>query len=144
VIDDEVIAATIESYPVLWEDPAADPQVCFIGCPHLSLNQLYMWTDNISAALDTAGKKTVALQTILTAAPDVVSKFSDDANAYNALTATGVSLSSICPLLYMHNPLCEKQAVITNSNKLRTYTPARYLTDSAILSTIVTGGISHG
>jgi hypothetical protein len=44
----------------------------------------------------------------------------------------------------MHNPLCEKQAVITNSNKLRTYTPARYLTDSDILSTIVTGGISHG
>jgi len=144
VIDDAVIAATIASYPVLWEDPAADPQVCFIGCPHLSLNQLYMWTDNISAALDTAGKKTVALQTILTAAPDVVSKFSDDANAYNALTATGVSLSSICPLLYMHNPLCEKQAVITNSNKLRTYTPARYLTDSDILSTIVTGGINHG
>jgi hypothetical protein len=144
VIDDAVIAATIAAYPILWEDPEADPQVCFIGCPHLSLNQLYMWTDTISAALDSAGKKSVAIQTILTAAPDVISVFSEDANAYATLTATGVSLSSICPLLYMHNPLCEKQAVITNSNKLRTYTPARYLTDSAILSTIVTGRINHG
>jgi len=143
VIDDAVISDTISSYPILWEDPGADPQVCFIGCPHLSLNQLYMWTDSISAALDNAGKKTVAVQTILTAAPDVVSKFSDDTNAYNALTNAGVSLSSICPLLYMHNPLCENQAVITNSNKLRTYTPARYLTDSTILSTIVTGRLSH-
>ena len=144
VIDDQVIADTIASYPVLWEDPEADPQVCFIGCPHLSLNQLYMWTNDISAALDRAGKKSVAIQTILTAAPDVVSVFSEDATAYNTLTAAGVSLSSICPLLYMHNPLCEKQAVITNSNKLRTYTPARYLTDSAILNTIVTGRINHG
>ena len=143
VVDDAVIESTISSYPILWEDPGADPQVCFIGCPHLSLNQLYMWTDSISAALDNAGKKTVAVQTILTAAPDVVSKFSDDTNTYNALTTAGVSLSSICPLLYMHNPLCENQAVITNSNKLRTYTPARYLTDSAILNAIVTGRISH-
>jgi hypothetical protein len=144
VIDDQVIAATISSYPILWEDPDADPQVCFIGCPHLSLNQLYMWTSNISAALDSAGKKSVAIQTILTAAPDVVSLFSEDANTYNALTTSGVSLSSICPLLYMHNPLCEKQAVITNSNKLRTYTPARYLSDSAILNALVTGRINHG
>jgi hypothetical protein len=144
VIDDQVIAATIASYPVLWEDPGADPQVCFIGCPHLSLNQLYRWTNDISAALDRAGKNSVAIQTILTAAPDVVSVFSEDATAYNTLTAAGASLSSICPLLYMHNPLCEKQAIITNSNKLRTYTPARYLTDSNILSTIVTGRINHG
>jgi hypothetical protein len=144
VIDDAVIASTIASYPILWEDPAADPQVCFIGCPHLSLNQLYSWTGLISAALDTAGKKTVAMQTILTAAPDVVSVFSADAKVYNALTATGVSLSSICPLLYMHNPLCEKQAVITNSNKLRTYTPARFLTDSAIVNAVVTGKITNG
>jgi hypothetical protein len=103
-----------------------------------------MWTDTLSAALDSAGKKSVAMQTILTAAPDVVSVFSEDANAYNALTAAGISLSSICSLLYMHNPLCEKQAVITNSNKLRTYTPARYLNDNAILNAIVTGRINHG
>ena len=45
-------------------------------------------------------------------------------------------LSSICPLMYMNNPLCKKKAVITCSNKLRTYTSARYYTEAEILSFI--------
>ena len=38
----------------------------------------------------------------------------------------------------MNNPLCKKKAVITSSNKLRTYTSARYYTESEILHTITT------
>ena len=49
------------------------------------------------------------------------------------LQSMGVILSYICPLMYMNNPLCKKKAVITNSNKLRTYTSARYYTDAEIL-----------
>ena len=41
--------------------------------------------------------------------------------------------------MYMNNPLCKKMPVITSSNKLRTYTSARYYTDAEILDTI-TGG----
>ena len=55
------------------------------------------------------------------------------------LKATGVITSYICPLMYMNNPLCKKMPVITSSNKLRTYTSARYYTDAEILETI-TGG----
>ena len=55
------------------------------------------------------------------------------------LKATGVITSYICPLMYMNNPLCKKMPVITSSNKLRTYTSARYYTDAEIL-TIITGG----
>ena len=51
----------------------------------------------------------------------------------------GVILSYICPLMYMNNPLCKKKAVITSSNKLRTYTSARYYTEADILA-IITGG----
>ena len=54
------------------------------------------------------------------------------------LQSMGVILSYICPLMYMNNPLCKKKAVITNSNKLRTYTSARYYTDAEILD-ILTG-----
>jgi len=39
----------------------------------------------------------------------------------------------------MNNPLCKKMPVMTSSNKLRTYTSARYYTDGEILNTI-TGG----
>ena len=52
------------------------------------------------------------------------------------LKATGVILSYICPLMYMNNPLCKKKAVITSSNKLRTYTSARYYTEADILRII--------
>ena len=41
--------------------------------------------------------------------------------------------------MYMNNPLCKKKAVITSSNKLRTYSSARYYTENDIL-TIITGG----
>jgi hypothetical protein len=36
----------------------------------------------------------------------------------------------------MNNPLCKAKAVITSSNKLRTYTSARYFTDKEILDII--------
>ena len=55
------------------------------------------------------------------------------------LRRTGAVLSYICPLMYMNNPLAGKMPVITNSNKLRTYTTARYYPSDEILA-IVTGG----
>ena len=58
------------------------------------------------------------------------------------LQSMGVILSYICPLMYMNNPLCKKKAVITNSNKLRTYTSARYYTDAEILD-ILAGKEGH-
>jgi predicted aconitase with swiveling domain len=41
--------------------------------------------------------------------------------------------------MFMNNPMCGKMPVITNSNKLRTYTSARYHTDDEVLKAI-TGG----
>ena len=52
----------------------------------------------------------------------------------------GVVVSYICPLMYMNNPLCGKMPVITSSNKLRTYTTARYYTDDEILIQLTKGG----
>ena len=52
----------------------------------------------------------------------------------------GVILSYICPLMYMNNPFCGKMPVVTNSNKLRTYTTARYQTDAEILAILSKGG----
>ena len=52
------------------------------------------------------------------------------------LRSYGVIISYICPLMYMNNPLCKRKAVITCSNKLRTYTSARYCTEAEILDII--------
>ena len=77
---------------------------------------------------------------MFTASPGVLEAFEKTEYAAR-LKATGVITSYICPLMYMNNPLCKKMPVITSSNKLRTYTSARYYTDAEILTTI-TGGKS--
>jgi hypothetical protein len=52
-----------------------------------------------------------------------------DTEAYERLAYEGVKLSTTCPEAYIENRLCASEAVITNSNKLRAFTPARFLLD---------------
>ncbi len=138
VIDDAELERVQANYPVMWKDKNAAPKLCFVGCPHLSHAQLIEWTDNVVAGLKKNGLKKVTVPTVFTAAPAVVEEFSKTAKA-KELEATGVVLSYICPLMYMNNPLCKKMPVITNSNKLRTYTTSRYYKSDEILN-IITGG----
>ena len=132
IIDDAELERVKRSYPVIWKDPAAAPQLCFVGCPHLTLEQLKDWTAKLTDALRAQNRLQVAVPTVFTAAPAVLDAFKDTVEGYK-LQSMGVILSYICPLMYMNNPLCKKKAVITNSNKLRTYTSARYYTDAEIL-----------
>ena len=133
IIDDAELERVKKSYPCIWKNPNAKPKLCFIGCPHLSLSQLQSWTERIESR---GGKLKVPV--IMTCAPAVAEAFNKTAYAPR-LKKTGVILSNICPLMYMNNPLCGKMPVITNSNKLRTYTSARYYTDDEILNYITTG-----
>ncbi|MBQ6420734.1 MAG: DUF521 domain-containing protein [Clostridia bacterium] len=138
VIDDAELRRVKESYPVIWKNKDANPRLCFIGCPHLTYEQLTDWTDKVFDALRKSGNKKVVIPTVFTAAPAVVKKFNETDYA-KKLAETGVILSYICPLMYMNNPLCGKKPVITNSNKLRTYTSSRYYTSAEILDLITKG-----
>ncbi len=138
IIDDAELERVKNNYPVIWKNPDATPKLCFVGCPHLSLEQLKTWTQNLEEALKKNGKRKVTINTVFTAAPGVLEVFEKTEYA-ERLRATGVITSYICPLMYMNNPLCKKMPVITSSNKLRTYTSARYYTDAEILEAI-TGG----
>ncbi len=139
IIDDAELERVQKNYPVIWKNPDAKPKLCFVGCPHLSLQQLKDWTDKIEASLKENGNKKVLIPTVFTAAPKVLEAFNKTDYAAR-LKAAGVITSYICPLMYMNNPLCKKVPVITSSNKLRTYTSARYYTDDEILCTITKGG----
>ncbi len=138
IIDDAELERVQKNYPVIWKNPDASPKLCFVGCPHLSLRQLQDWTVEIETELQKNGKKKVIIPTVFTASPGVLEAFEKTEFAPR-LKAVGVITSYICPLMYMNNPLCKKMPVITSSNKLRTYTSARYYTDEEILHTI-TGG----
>lgn len=138
-IDDKELQRVYDSYPIVWKNKDARPKLCFMGCPHMSLQQLMDWTDKVEAALKAAGNARVVIPTVFTAAPGVLKEFEKTPYAPR-LKATGVITSSICPLMYMNNPLAGKMPVITSSNKLRTYTTARYYTDDEILRQITEGG----
>ena len=138
IIDDAELERVKNNYPVIWKNPDAAPKLCFVGCPHLSMEQLKDWTVKVEERLAAGGKKKVTVPTVFTAAPAVLKAFNETEYAAR-LKATGVITSYICPLMYMNNPLCKKMPVITSSNKLRTYTSARYHTDAEILE-IITGG----
>jgi predicted aconitase len=139
VIDDAELERVKAGYPCIWKKPQAKPKLCFIGCPHLSLDQLGSWTTRLRNALKAANRTAVVIPTVFTAAPGVLSEF-QKTDSYKALKKTGVITSAICPLMYMNNPLCGKMPVITNSNKLRTYTSSRYYKDDEILAKI-TGAV---
>ncbi|MBR3825400.1 MAG: DUF521 domain-containing protein [Lachnospiraceae bacterium] len=139
VVDDAELERVYKSYPVIWKNKEARPKLCFMGCPHMSLEQLTDWTGKIQEALKAEGKNKVCIPTVFTAAPAVLKKFEETPYAA-ILKEAGVITSYICPLMYMNNPLSEKMPVITSSNKLRTYTSARYYTDAEILEQITKGG----
>ena len=139
VIDDAELEKVYKNYPVIWKDANAKPKLCFMGCPHMSLEQLKSWTDKVEESLKASGNKKVVIPTVFTAAPAVLKEFEKTPYAAR-LEATGVITSYICPLMYMNNPLSGKMPVITSSNKLRTYTTARYYTDDEILVQITKGG----
>ena len=139
IIDDAELQRVQDNYPVIWKNPDATPKLCFVGCPHLSLQQLKDWTEKVEQGLKDSGNKKVLIPTVFTAPPKVLEAFEKTEYAAR-LKATGVITSYICPLMYMNNPLCKKMPVITSSNKLRTYTSARYYTDAQILQAITKGG----
>ena len=139
VIDDAELERVKNAYPVMWKKADAAPKLCFVGCPHMSMEQLKDWTVRVEEGLKASGNRKVLIHTVFTTAPGVKKEF--DKTEYAArLKATGVILSCICPLMYMNNPLCKSMPVMTSSNKLRTYTTARYYTEEEILTKITKEG----
>lgn len=139
VVDDAELQRVYDNYPIIWKNKDAKPKLCFMGCPHMSLQQLKDWTEKIEKGLKESGNDKVLIPTVFTAAPGVLKQF-ESTQYYQRLKKTGVILSYICPLMYMNNPLSGKMPVITSSNKLRTYTSARYYTDDEILAQLTKGG----
>ena len=137
VIDDEELERVYASYPIMWKHKEKKGNLVFIGCPHLTFTQLNSWTDNIIKGLKENNKKKVVVRTIMTTSPDILDKFKKTPK-YEELLKVGVKVTSICPLMYTNNPLTKARRIYTSSNKLRTYSNARYAKDEEILN-FVTG-----
>ncbi len=135
VIDDDEIKRVIDSYPVIWKNPDAKPKMCFIGCPHLTRSELTGWINKIYDTLKKNKLNKPVIPTVLTSAPGVLKSIEGSKEERRA-KEIGLTVSYICPLMYCDNPLVHSMPIITNSNKLRTYTSCRYYEDDRILSII--------
>ena len=135
VIDDQELERVKASYPIVWKDPDAKPALCFVGCPHLSIRQMEDWCGKIGEKLRLSGRDRLSVPTVFTVSPAVIRE-AEKGTVAAKLRSYGVIISYICPLMYMNNPLCKRKAVITCSNKLRTYTSARFYTEGEILDII--------
>lgn len=135
VIDDKELERVYKSYPVMWKNTNAKPSLCFIGCPHLTFEQLGEWTKMIEEGLKLSNRKKLKVRTIMTSAPDVLERFKQTED-YKKLLSFGVKFSSICPLMYTNNPIAGGKPIITNSNKLRTYSKSRYYKNDDIVKII--------
>ncbi|WMJ22977.1 aconitase X [Paludicola sp. MB14-C6] len=138
VIDDAELERVRNNYPCIWSNLEAKPKLCFMGCPHMTLQQLKDWTERVEEGLKATGNSKVQIPTVFTSAPGVIKEFKET-EYFRRLESTGIILSYICPLMYMNNPLSKKMPVITSSNKLRTYTSARFYSDDEILKMITKG-----
>ncbi|NLB48422.1 MAG: DUF521 domain-containing protein [Erysipelotrichia bacterium] len=136
VIDDEELEKIYRSYPVMWKHKDKEANLVFIGCPHLTLTQLRNWSMQISEGLKETGHKKVVVRTILTTAPMVLELFKRE-TLYKEMVTKGVKFTSICPLMYTNNPLTKRRRIVTNSNKLRTYSHAKYQKDEEILNCVI-------
>lgn len=136
VIDDAELERIYKSYPIMWKKTNKKPHKAFIGCPHLTLKQLIDWTEKMTNALKEVGRTKLKVTTVFTASPAVIKAFKET-EFYKDFEKTGAHLSYICPLMYVDNPVAGAKPIITNSNKLRTYSKSRYYKDENILNIIV-------
>ncbi len=136
-----MLAALSASYPVLWRDRDARPEKCYLGCPHISAEQIDWWARRITAALRERRQARVKVPTTLCAAPQTLARLGAAGSALRDLEAAGVMLSAGCPMQLFDNDLAAGSAIITNSTKLRTYTNARFFPDHRIVEILVGGEI---
>jgi predicted aconitase len=141
VIDDEILKEHRENYPVFWPDEESKPEKCLIGCPHLSFNQLSWWVTRILQALDDRNQRRLAVRTILFVAPQVLEKFRSTTGLHQRLLEAGVLFSTSCAETLYEGEVCSGDAIVTNSNKLRAYTTARFVPDEELLEIMVKGEI---
>lgn len=140
IIDDAELERVKNSYPCLWENKDARPEICFLGCPHFSKQQLIGWCDRLCEALERNGETKLQVPTVFTAAPDVLKAFKkEQPERYRKYQDMGLTLSSICALSYTSNPLVGKVKIITSSNKLRYYSHSRFYSEAELVE-IITGG----
>jgi predicted aconitase len=139
-IDDAELTRIYNAFPNMWADKGASPQRAFIGCPHSSLAQIKWWGTHLVTAIETAGRQQVSVPTYIFAFHQVIEQFkSENPEVAKKMADYGIIMTRNCPMMHLVTPLLDREIVVTNSNKTRNYTSARFYLDDDLTQIIVTG-----
>ena len=95
-VADKIVRWNTESTEkVIWKNKDAKPKLCFMGCPHMSLEQLMTWTKKLEEGLKQAGNTKVQIPTVFTAAPGVLEKFAGTEEAKKLKFAASLALKKM-------------------------------------------------
>ena len=142
VIDDAELQRVYETYPNPWPEGVTKPTAAYIGCPHNTYEELDIWGNAIHKAMKDAGKDEVAVPTAFMVSFVVRDAFFlNNPELVRDLYAMGVRYSNTCvPMFAGMNGYSEDNFVVTNSNKTRKYSPARFVPNMEdMVHIIVTG-----
>jgi predicted aconitase len=143
-ITDNDLHKELASYPLQWSEPNLKPERCYIGCPHLSYSQLSWWAEKLVEALRDHNRERIAVSTVLFSAPQIIEKLKRDQGVYAQLIDAGVTLSPTCCETIFETGLVTGKPILTNSNKLRAYTSARFYPDEDLVEILATGELPEG
>jgi predicted aconitase len=129
VIDDAELDRVYATYPNPWPEDVKKPTAAYIGCPHNTYHELEIWSNAIHKAMKEAGKDEIAIPTAFMVSRVVSDAFFlDNPELYRDLYAMGVRYSNTCVVCFGGMAgYDEENHVVTNSNKARKYTPARFV-----------------
>ena len=140
VIDDDELERVHTGYPNLWKHRHGTPKRVFVGCPHLTVEQMADWGRRIVEAVDKAGTSAIGMPTYLFGSAHVRRAFETrHPKLADRLRELGVSIPTNCPMMWCSTPLEDAELVATNASKTRVYSTARFFLDDVLIELIVTG-----
>ncbi|MGC1120819.1 MAG: aconitase X catalytic domain-containing protein [Candidatus Methanofastidiosia archaeon] len=107
----------------------------FIGCPHLSYEELVHISNLIEGIKIRKG-----VELWVNSSKSVIQRFMDS-RYFASFEETGARLVSLCPLALFETPSLRKRCVLTNSGKMRYYAPVYYGSLDMCLRAV--GGVNH-
>jgi predicted aconitase len=146
VVDDAEIERIYNDYPNLWSKKDAKPSVCFIGCPHNTYQELFNWGTMVTEELKKRGQERLKVPMHLFASIPVRDHLLDDHPLLvRDMKRAGMSFSNMCALMFTGlKGFGETHFPVTNSNKARKYSSARYFPDDVLLEIVMTGEMPRG
>jgi len=141
VVDDAEIDRIYNNYPNLWSKKDAKPNVCFIGCPHNTYHEIVTWGKRLTKELKKRKQDKLKVPVRFFVSNPVRDHVLDvDPILVRDMKRAGMTFSNMCSMMFTGlKGYNNDHFAVTNSNKARKYSSARYFPDDVLVDIVMTG-----